>query len=145
MMKAATVLVAAGLLLTGCVTVNVAPKPTATPAPSASVTGSADCTAQNLTLNQPGLHYTLTGTCGEISIQGQDITVSMVSAKSVTINGDRNTVTAKSLGAVSIQGQDNTMSATVVGALTINGDRNTVTAPAIGPKSVNGQANTVGG
>ncbi|MCU1413159.1 MAG: hypothetical protein JWN80_499, partial [Microbacteriaceae bacterium] len=103
------------------------------------------CSAQNLTLNQPGVHYSLTGNCGEVSIQGQDITVTMVSAKSLTINGDRNTVTAKSLGAVSVQGQDNTMSATVIGALTINGDRNTVTAPAVGPKSVNGQSNSVGG
>jgi hypothetical protein len=140
MIKAAIVMAAGALLLTGCVTANITP----TPAPSATATGSSDCTAKNITLNQPGMHYTLTGNCGDVSIQGQGITVSLDSAKALTISGDRNIVTGKTFGAVSIQGQDNTISATVIGALTINGDRDTVTAPSIGPRSVSGNGDSVG-
>jgi hypothetical protein len=146
--KAAMVFLAGAVLLTGCVTVNVTPAPTGTPSPLRTVGEGYVCSGRtlgrNISLNQPSMHYTLTGQCGMVGIQGAGITASIESAKSVAINGDRNRVTGKSLALVSIQGQDNTVSATVVGSLAINGDRNTVASPAIGPKAVNGQGNTVG-
>ncbi len=143
------VLLAGAVLLTGCVTMIVMPKSSRLPSPLPTVGEDLFCSGKslgkNIALNQPSGHYTLTGQCGIVSIEGAGITATIESAKSVAINGDRNTVTGKSLALMSIQGQDNTVSATVIGSLAINGDRNSVTSPAIGPKAVNGQGNTVSG
>ena len=127
--------------LSGCVRIAQSPYPVATATTTAGA--SSNCEGKSVTLNQPGTHYELTGSCDRVSIQGQDITVTLASAKTFTINGDRNNVVVKSIGGLTIEGQDNGIRASVIGTLGISGDRNSVAASALGPKTVNGQGNSV--
>jgi hypothetical protein len=66
------------------------------------------------------------GRGGQVTIQGNDITISAADVSSLTVRGDRNAVTATgSVGGVEFQGNDNTVRAASVGAVSDNGDRNT--------------------
>jgi hypothetical protein len=129
------------LTLTGCVRPATSPYPVTSA--SASTTSSSNCDGKSVTLNHPATRYILTGDCQRVSIQGQDITVTIDKAKEITINGDRNNLTVRSAGGLTIEGQDNSVSATAIAVLGISGDRNSVAATTLGTKTVSGNGNTV--
>ncbi|MCU1513711.1 MAG: hypothetical protein JWO10_801, partial [Microbacteriaceae bacterium] len=134
-------------MLAGCITIQVpaagAGSGNSNGSPNNPAAGSVECHGQALLLNRAGGRYTLSGGCGAVSIQGQDIVVELDDAASITINGDRVTVDGDSLGPVSISGQNNSVTADTVKSLKINGDRNMIKADSAGAVAVGGNDNSV--
>jgi len=138
-------------LLAGCITIQ-SPSgadsngPGITGAPGGANPGAGsrtDCTGQAVLLNQAGATYTLSGKCGQVSVQGQGIVVRMDDAAGVEIRGDRITVDVDTAGALAISGQDNTVVADSLDAVAIRGDRNRVEGDRIRALTINGNDNTV--
>jgi hypothetical protein len=102
-----------------------------------------DCPDDDVTLNQSGTTYTLTGDCGVVTIAGNDIVVDAGNLEGVRLNGDRLTVTATAVGAITVGGNDNLVTVDDAGGVTINGDRNAVEAFTVFGVTIGGNDNTV--
>lgn len=145
-MIAAAALVAVSMSLAGCVVVNLPVKPPVVTEPQQTqppTDGTTeDCTGVDVRLNQPGT-YTLTGDCGEITVEGADITVETGNIDALVIRGDRITATSAKVGRIEIGGNGNTISAEDAGGITINGDRNAITSHTVFGVTIGGNDNTV--
>jgi hypothetical protein len=136
-------LVIAGAL-SGCVPWTLLPhaKPGARPLPSASGGASVCTDGQSLEIDGSGIRRAISGECGRITVRGNDIVLSIASAKeleidgqsvrattghglaSIVVRGNDNRIRASAMGSVSVQGNGNHLIAVTVGSLTLRGDHN---------------------
>ena len=137
---------AAALTLSGCITVQVndpngkpVAEPTKVECPTAATPGD-----KRLELNESNTSYMLTGTCGEVAVSGQDITISASTIRNLEISGDRIAVVVQSYRTLAISGQENSVEAGDGGDATITGDRNTLALTNdLDVLTINGNENTI--
>jgi len=135
-----TIMAAAALALSGCITVNVT-DPSGGPQP-----GSVDvaCKAAPLTLNKSDTSYVLQGDCDDLTIEGQNITVAGSSVETLSISGDGMLVTVEEFDTLSISGQQNKVDAGDGGDAVITGDRNELSiANDLDVLNINGNENSI--
>jgi len=152
LIPASAVALAALLALSGCITVQVPPSGSA-PSAAASAEGEeslrpapgavVDCDSRPVLLNQAGATYRLSGNCGTVTIEGQDITVDLDGAAVVEIRGDRVSIDADMIGALSLSGQNNSVDADSADSATVAGDRNDLELDSIGSLTIDGNDNRV--
>jgi len=139
-----SVALAAAIALSGCITVQVngpdgrpSPEPKKVECPVAPVEGP-------LELSESNTSYMLTGTCGEVAVSGQDITISASTIRNLEITGDRIAVVVQSYKTLAISGQENSVEAGDGGNATITGDRNTLALTNdLDVLTINGNENTI--
>ena len=142
-MKRLIAALAVTLVLAGCAPVSPGPNPLGLNNKAEPQT--YDCSGDDVTFNEPGVTYVVNGTCGEVTIEGEGITVGIARADRLVIRGDDNGVTAGTVGSVLINGQGNEVDSggdDTVTAVEIAGDGNRVSAEgAIESVVVNGNDN----
>lgn len=136
-----TVMAAAALALSGCITINV-------PAPNGGngQPSSQDvaCKAAALVLKESDTSYVLTGDCDEVSIEGQNITVAADSIDQLDISGDGMLVTVQEFGTLDINGQENAVQSGDGGNAVITGDRNKLSVTNdLDVLNINGNENSI--
>jgi len=134
-----TVMAAAALSLSACITINV-------PAPGGDQPSSQDvaCKAAPLVLKESDSSYVLTGDCDDVSIEGQNITVAAESIDQLDISGDGMLVTVQEFGTLSINGQENAVQSGDGGDAVITGDRNKLSVTNdLDVLNINGNENSI--
>lgn len=101
---------------------------TVPPAATAGFAVPVQCeTSAETVLPWDDVTYTLSGTCGVVRVTADDAVVSMPAATRLVVEGDRASVTAKSLLALEVAGADNAVTTPSVKDLAVTGPRTQVT------------------
>jgi hypothetical protein len=145
---ASTLAVLALLTLSGCVTVQVQPPeatPTATAPDAERITPTAgaafECDARPVLLNGAGASYRLSGECGTVDVEGQDIRVELDRVGVIEVHGDRVIIDADAIGTLSVSGQSNAVDADSADSVSLRGDRNSLFIDTIGTLTIGGNDN----
>ncbi|MFG6401649.1 MULTISPECIES: DUF3060 domain-containing protein [unclassified Microbacterium] len=125
-------------------TVTATVRPTTTPSPLAPE-GASDCGGVAATVGGSSQALTITGSCPDLRIEGNAISVDAATAEVgvVTVSGNRITVTIGALTELTVEGNDITVTADQVQSIVVRGDRNVVTATGSGEVLVAGNDNAI--
>jgi hypothetical protein len=81
----------------------------------------------DISLHADGVQLEVSGSCGDIDVDGDSNTIKAQDADEFDVDGDGNTLTGTAVRTVSIDGDSNTASVQSTGEVDVDGSTNTVT------------------
>lgn len=86
--------------------------PAASPAQATSSLFPVDCQTNNVVLDEDGATYELYGTCGVVTVTGDDITVqNMPATRTLIVRGQRDHISGKPIDRIVLRGRDSQVTA----------------------------------